>query len=115
MKYFSESEFSCKCCGKNNAKHELKVMLDTAREEANIPFVINSGCRCEKHNKTVGGRATSSHLNGTAVDLRVRNSRERHIILEALIYAGFKRIGIADSFIHVDIDKSKSQRVIWTY
>ena len=28
---------------------------------------------------------------------------------------GFNRIGIADTFIHVDDDKDKSQQVIWTY
>ena len=35
---------------------------------------------------------------------------------EAREYAvGFTRIGIANSFIHVDLDFDKSQNVIWTY
>ena len=28
---------------------------------------------------------------------------------------GFNRIGIAGTFIHVDLDFDKSQNVIWTY
>jgi hypothetical protein len=29
--------------------------------------------------------------------------------------AGFNRIGIADTFIHVDNDPGKAENVIWTY
>ena len=90
-------------------------MLDMAREKAGIPFVLNSACRCEEHNKRVGGRPTSSHLKGVAVDIRASNSRERHIIVSALLYAGFNRIGVAGSFVHTDNDKRKSQNVMWTY
>jgi len=32
-----------------------------------------------------------------------------------LLEVGFTRIGIGNTFIHVDIDKDKSQNVIWTY
>jgi hypothetical protein len=36
-------------------------------------------------------------------------------MLNALLEVGFNRIGIAGTFIHIDIDKNKSQNVIWTY
>jgi zinc D-Ala-D-Ala carboxypeptidase len=92
-------------------------MLDAARTLAGIPFHINSGYRCVKHNadKQVGGSPTSSHLIGVAVDLRCELSSERFIILYALLDAGFKRIGIGGSFIHVDLDLMKPQNVIWKY
>jgi len=32
-----------------------------------------------------------------------------------LIMVGFTRFGIADTFIHVDLDLDKAQGVIWTY
>jgi len=91
------------------------LKLDEAREYAGIPFVINSAYRSPKHNKKVGGKPNSSHIKGLAVDIRCNTSRNRFIILDALIAVGFNRIGIADSFIHVDLDLSKSDNVIWTY
>ena len=50
-----------------------------------------------------------------AVDISAKDSRIRFLILDALIAVGFSRIGIADTFIHVDMDFDKSQNVVWTY
>ncbi len=114
FKYFKEDEFKCKCgCGLNNSSHLMKAMLDSAREEAGVPFKINSGTRCEQHNKNVGGSPTSSHVKGLAVDISVTTSADRDKILRALIKAGFKRIGIYKTFIHADIDTKKPTNVIW--
>jgi uncharacterized protein YcbK (DUF882 family) len=89
--------------------------LDEAREYSNIPFLINSAYRTPEHNESVGGTSNSSHLKGLAVDIKATDSRTRFLILDALLAVGFSRIGVADSFIHVDLDFSKSQNVIWTY
>lgn len=94
---------------------DFLTALDEARELAGIPFKINSAYRSPEHNAKVGGKPNSSHLKGLAVDISVRDSRSRFIVLNALISVGFNRIGIADTFIHVDLDKDKSQQVIWTY
>ena len=116
MKYFKMSEFACKCgCGESNMNSTLLKMLDMARGMANVPFVITSGYRCEKHNKAIGGSETSSHTKGLAVDIRTSTSSERHAILRYVIMAGATRIGIAKDFIHVDIDSSKPDELIWLY
>ena len=81
----------------------------------NIPFIINSAWRSADHNEKVGGKPDSSHLKGLAVDIKVTNSRQRFIILQSLIAAGFNRIGIAKTFIHVDGDNEKDPRVTWLY
>jgi zinc D-Ala-D-Ala carboxypeptidase len=91
------------------------LRLDEARERAGIPFVINSAYRAPEHNAKIGGKPNSSHLKGLAVDISVTNSRQRFIVLNALLEVGFTRIGIADTFIHVDLSTDKSQQVIWTY
>lgn len=115
MSHFKISDFACKCgCGLNNVELDLLTMLERARCIANIPFIINSGCRCSKHNKKEGGKRTSSHLNGLAVDIKCDNSYDRGIILKALYEVGFTRIGISKSFIHCDVDKSKNDST-WTY
>jgi hypothetical protein len=36
-------------------------------------------------------------------------------MIEALLTAGFNRIGISNRFIHVDVDEELPQNVIWTY
>lgn len=113
--YFSRKELECKCCGVCIIDDEFLSMLNKAREYANIAFVVNSAYRCKKHNEKIGGSPTSSHLKSCAVDLKAETSSKKFIILNALLKAGFSRIGIGSTFIHVDSDKTKPQNVIWTY
>lgn len=116
MKYFTEEEFKCKCgCGEGEMDESLLSHLDYAREVAGVPFTITSGYRCKEHNAKVGGKATSSHLVGKAVDIKATDSRSRYCILGALYAAGFNRIGIHPDFIHVDNDHTKSEEVAWLY
>jgi len=107
-KYFKEID-------DGNMNQEFLLKLDEARERAGIPFVINSAYRSPEHNAKIGGKPNSSHLKGLAVDISVTNSRQRFIVLNALLEVGFTRIGIADTFLHVDLDSEKSKDVIWTY
>ena len=97
-----------------NMNVDFLAKLDKAREYANIPFVINSAYRGPEHPLSIKN-PTSSHIKGLAVDIKAKDSRTRFLILDALIQVGFTRIGIADTFIHVDSDLDKSQNVIWTY
>lgn len=114
--FFKLTEFTCKCgCGFNNMQHKFLQMLDHARKIAGVPFKITSGCRCEKHNKHEGGKTTSSHLKGLAADIYVKNANHRFRITKALINAGFTRIGVATTLIHVDCDSSKIGNVMWKY
>ena len=117
MKYFKLSEFdSPDILGSGkNMNEEFLYMLDAARKIYGKPMHVNSGYRSEEHNKKVGGVSSSSHLKGLAADISCKNSNERFEMLQAFIKAGFKRIGVASSFIHIDNDKDKSQNVIWTY
>ncbi len=114
VKHFSENEFKCPCCGKVVVSRKLVFMLDLARSLAGVPFKISSGYRCKKHNSQVGGVKNSAHLKGLAVDIEVANNLVRLKVLRALVIVGFNRIGISKGFIHVDIDKSKSDNV-WLY
>lgn len=111
-KNFTDDEFNCPCCGEGYVDYPFLLKLQQAREIANAPFHINSGWRCEKHNKEVGGVENSSHLNGTAADIKVSGPRSRWRIVSSLIHAGFTRIGIKETFIHVDSD-SKIFGMIW--
>ena len=112
---FTEEEFICPCCGKNKMMQEFINKLQDARTYAGVPFVITSGFRCKKHNRKVGGRKNSPHLDGWGCDIQVNGSRERYLIINALLYTGFNRIGIGKDFIHVDMDYGKVGEVIWDY
>jgi hypothetical protein len=115
-KYFKLSEFACKCgCGLSNIDPILVTMLDEAREIAGFPFVINSGCRCASHNAIIGSSITSSHIAGVAADIKCLNSHTRYKLIAALQTAGFTRFGIAATFIHTDIDKTKPGCIIYLY
>ena len=106
-KYFKEIE--------DNMDLDFLQQLDEAREYADIPFKITSAYRTPEHNEKIGGVPNSSHLKGLAVDISISNSNMRFVVLKALIMAGFTRIGVAKTFIHVDADLDKSQEVAWTY
>ena len=98
-----------------NMKQSTLDKLNVARGIAGIPFHINSGFRTEAHNKKVGGVSDSPHPQGHAADIRTRNGRERWIILNALIKAGFTRIGIGKNYIHADDSPTSPPEVIWDY
>lgn len=117
--YFSTDELSCPCglCmwKKPPMSPVFMSMINQARATAGIPFAVNSAYRCPEHNVEVGGKATSSHIFGMAMDIACSNSRDRFLIVAALIKAGFNRIGIAKTFIHADIDGTKDREVVWLY
>ncbi len=89
-------------------------MLDAARKIAGVPFRINSGYRCEKHNREIGGSPTSSHMKGLAADISATDHALRFRIVYGLLQAGFRRIVIYrdKQFIHVDIDPDKPQDIM---
>lgn len=113
MKYFELSEFDCPCCHLNFMDSNFLEKIDKARDIAKLYFHINSGYRCGKHNKAVGGIPNSSHLSGHAADIRV-NSDTRDVVVKTLRKAGFKRIGIAATFVHADNDPNKD-KATWYY
>jgi zinc D-Ala-D-Ala carboxypeptidase len=117
LKYFSYEEFDSPDVP-NSGEYmdaEFLSMLDNARGISGIPFKINSGYRTIEHNYEVGGKPNSSHIIGKAADISVQGSRQRWIIIDSLIKAGFNRIGVAKTFIHVDSDEHKDPDVLWTY
>ena len=110
---FLDSEGGC------NIKPQLIMMLMVARIIAGIPFSINDGCRTREDNAKLVAKGLaaedSSHLEGYAADISCTASRQRSIMLGALRKAGFTRIGISKSFIHVDCDPTKDAHVTWVY
>jgi len=122
LKHFTLSEFDSPDApgSGSNMKEEFLIKLDKARSIAGIPFKINSGFRTKAHNVSLQKRGykavtNSPHLGGWAADIHCNDSASRFTIINALLEAGFKRIGIDGTFVHVDCDPTKPQSLIWTY
>ena len=117
MRYFTLAEFDSPDLPGSGEfmEQEFLDLLDDARDIAGVPFIINSGFRTEGHNRAVGGKETSSHLTGWAADIRATTSNRRYLVIAALCGVGFTRIGVADTFVHVDLDPFKAHNVMWLY
>jgi hypothetical protein len=49
-------------------------VLEPARQRLGKPITVNSGYRCQLHNKAVGGATSSQHMRGEATDIRLVSS-----------------------------------------
>lgn len=114
-KNFKSTEFDCKCkdsCNQTTISKQLLKYLQQIRDHFNKSVNINSGYRCEAHNKDVGGVTNSYHRNGEAADISVKDVKP----LDVARYAesiGIKGIGLYETdkdgyFVHVDIRTTKS-------
>jgi hypothetical protein len=132
-------------CDRNNFSPELLAILNSIRTELNRPIYLTSACRCEKHDldvylKILSDRfkgkqytdeykrlivaekhreRTSSHIKGLAVDIKIHNSMVDYYEVLREIFQFVKptitRIGLAQTFIHIDLDTEKPQNVVWRY
>lgn len=115
LKWFKPEEFikAVPSCTITDMDPIFLRKLDEARDNAGVPFIINSAYRSKKweinHNRT----GTSSHVHGLAVDINCTDSSMRFDIIEGLLAAGFNRLGIYSNHIHVDSDPTKLPNVIW--
>lgn len=78
---------------------------------------INSAARTPYWNKIVGGTRNSSHLIPLcmAVDIKALNRGIRDTLVIEAKNVGFKRIGVAKTFVHLDVDPTKTQNIAWGY
>ncbi|MBQ6203451.1 MAG: hypothetical protein IJK46_05095 [Prevotella sp.] len=94
MTRFKMEEFRCRCCGSTgspqaveNIRALVENVLDPARERYGEPIKVNSGYRCEKHNREVGGASQSQHLcqgGSAAADIAAVGLRGNDLALENL-------------------------------
>lgn len=113
-KYFSLDEFKCSETGDNKIIPDFVYALDQLRKSCGFPFTITSGYRSPKHSKEASKpNGGGSHTKGWAADIKVNNGSERYKIVEEALKQGFSGIGVANSFVHVDLRPSAP--VMWTY
>lgn len=112
---FRVSEFSCHgsgCCSTVLIDEQLAAYLQKIRDHFGKPVTINSGYRCAKHNKAVGGATGSYHTKGMAADIAVKDVAPAEVAKYAETL-GILGIGLYETssdgyFVHVDTRTSKS-------
>jgi hypothetical protein len=113
LRYFKLHEFDCKHTGENEMKESFLVRIDELRHRCGFPFVINSGYRSKTHPEEINKEKPGKHTEGIASDPAVNNGYERRKIVEEALKMGFKGIGVAKTFVH--IDDREGTPVMWTY
>jgi len=108
---FNLKEFECKCgkCKKTIVDAKLVNLLQMIRDHYKKEIYINSGYRCSKHNKAVGGASNSMHTKGKAADIVVKGVAPNMVAAYAE-YIGIQGIGLYGSFVHID---TRSKRAYW--
>lgn len=115
-KNFKEEEFICKCgkC-KEVPVHMKESLIYLCQQLEKIrfftgPIIINSGVRCQAHNKKVGGVKNSQHILGNAADIRATeiDVLKLYAIIDMLreekqIRIGYIQLYKKEKFIHIDI------------
>lgn len=113
--FIKVSELVCKCgcnghtVGKvNHNLRTLQRVLESIRDRLGKPVIINSGYRCEEHNKRVGGVSGSKHMKGQAADIRVHglSPRELRIKIGQMVIDGYiPKINFIEynTFLHIDL------------
>lgn len=105
---FRVREFVCKCgkCEPILIDDALVEILQKIREHFGVSVHVNSGYRCKKHNQSVGGDPNSSHMEGMAADIRVKDVQSREVAKFAESI-GVQRIGLYDTFCHIGSGQRK--------
>jgi zinc D-Ala-D-Ala carboxypeptidase len=119
LNHFSLSEFASPDLAGSGQYMQLKclLMLDQARELAQIPFIVTSGFRTQKYHDSLTKRGfetakNSPHLLGQAADISYATGKELATIINAAILVGFTSIGISKNFVHLD---TRDRKVVWFY
>ena len=82
--HLNSSEVRCRCglrpggpfCDGGVLRAEAAELFERIRARCSsllgqdCPLAINSGVRCDEHNRLVGGASDSRHLDGKALDIR---------------------------------------------
>jgi uncharacterized protein YcbK (DUF882 family) len=118
--HFSKSEFACQCgCGYGtrvgDISQELLNILERIRIDIDRPMRVSSGCRCTRHNATVGGVPNSAHTRGVAADIFVSDGGHRRRLMDLGVKHHVPGIGIAKTFVHYDVDTVKRRPSCWSY
>ena len=101
---------------RQNIEALVANVLDPVREAYGKPIYVNSGYRCEKHNKAVGGVPKSQHMLGQAADISLRLTAyglqdEMMTLVRIIVLQGrFDQLILYPTFLHVSYKRNGVNR-----
>jgi len=114
FRYFEIDDFACSQTGENLIWPDFVSALDDLRGICGFPFNVTSGYRSPAHTIEAAKPKPGQHAVGNAADIAVSNGVERRSIVENALKLGvFRGIGVAKTFVHLDI--RDTEPVMWTY
>lgn len=113
--HFSVLELACRCGGRfceASYWHDPEFLdaLEALRSVVGRPLILTSAHRCAQWNAAVGGAPLSKH-KGIAVDIFLKG-HNRTELREAALQLGFRGLGLARTFIHLD---RRARPAVWYY
>jgi uncharacterized protein YcbK (DUF882 family) len=94
-KNLSRHEIKCKCgkCTQDTIDYEIVKYFQIVCDECanvkgldKVTVIVTSGNRCVEHNAKEGGKPTSKHLIGKAIDFKVKGyTAEELIVIAGLV------------------------------
>ena len=112
FKYFKIEDFNCQETGENDMSVDFIHALDQLREACKFPFIITSGYRSKDHSVEKRKAKAGTHAQGIAADIRVSGGAQRLAIVKHASAMGMS-VGVAKTFVHVDIRKTPA--MCWCY
>lgn len=126
LKYFTEDEFRCACCGASEMKMSFMLGLDELRRFAGFPLVVSSGYRCPDHNDAVSSTGRNGpHTTGEAADIRIYGEQALTLLMH-VHRVGITGVGISQAsktahnarFMHLDTlppGDGRPRPWLWSY
>ena len=117
---FTRDEFACSHTGECEMDADALAFFQSIRTRLGRPMTVNSGYRAASHPAERKKARPGAHAQGTAADFAVIHGGEAFEIVEAALAeapVGMDLgIGIAKTFVHIDIGHAYAKRpAIWSY
>lgn len=96
----------------DNMLNLVFYVLQPIRERIQKPMIITSGYRCKEVNRLVGGKDTSQHLKGQAVDFVIQGMKPSEIIhIIRNMYIEYDQlINEYDKWVHISFNKGNNRQ-----
>lgn len=110
IRNFDYTEFDCYTTPGSGYLHmdrDFLLMIDEARQIANLQFKILRGYVTPAHSERLSLPKDHPHLLGRAACIWCKDSSKRLKIISSLLEVGFDRIGIAPDHIYIDNDDTR--------
>lgn len=101
---------------KANMENLINHLLDPIRQMWGKPIIVNSGFRCIKLNKAVGGAKNSEHMSGCAADITTGNKADNKKLFDMIRNSSLEWRQLIDesgsSWIHISYNQSDNKKQV---